>query len=203
MLQNYWKLNWVKMFNTFWVFHNKENWRISVRLSDRSLCREEQKKFSQKFFPVGWNPQPPDHQSNVLPTALGRNLLDRRFLKWALFVSCTTSHVGLCSFLESIEHGSIKAIKATECWHSSVGRALDWWSGGPGFQPNWGRFLLIFFLLFPVKICQIVWQKGISWKTRLYDITISVEMFTYFLCSKTLALMENIRKYLSFIQPSL
>ena len=62
------------------------------------------------------------------------------------------------------------------------------------------RFLLIFFLLFPVKICQIVWQKGISWKTQLYDIKISVEMFTYFLCWKTLALMENIRKYLSFIQ---
>ena len=26
------------------------------------------------------------------------------------FVSCTTSHVGLCSFLESIEHDFIKAL---------------------------------------------------------------------------------------------
>ena len=27
------------------------------------------------------------------------------------FVSCTTSNVGLCSFLESIEHDFIKAMK--------------------------------------------------------------------------------------------
>ena len=27
------------------------------------------------------------------------------------FVSCTTSHVGLCSFLELIEHDFIKAMK--------------------------------------------------------------------------------------------
>ena len=37
-----------------------------------------------------------------------QELLGRRFLKWAFFVSCTTSHVWLCvwlcSFLESIEH---------------------------------------------------------------------------------------------------
>ena len=39
------------------------------------------------------------------------NLLGRRFLKWALFVSCTTSHIGLCSFLKLIEHDFIKAMK--------------------------------------------------------------------------------------------
>ena len=59
----------------------------------------------------GWNLGPPDHEANALPTELGRNLLGRRFLKWALFVSCTISHVGLCSFLESIEHDFIKAMK--------------------------------------------------------------------------------------------
>ena len=54
---------------------------------------------------LGLNPQPPDYQSHALPTVLARNLLGRRFLKWA---SCTTSHVGLCSFLESIEQDSMK-----------------------------------------------------------------------------------------------
>ena len=32
---------------------------------------------------------------------------------------------------------------------SSVGKALAWWSGGPGFNPDWGNFDGIF-LLFPV-----------------------------------------------------
>ena len=60
---------------------------VSVRLTDRSLHREEQKK------------------------KLVKNCPQRGFLKWALFVSCTTSHVGLCSFLESTEHDFIKAMK--------------------------------------------------------------------------------------------
>ena len=51
------------------------------------------------------------HRQHFVTVELGRNLLGRRFLKWALFVSCTTSHVGLCSFLESIEHDFIKAMK--------------------------------------------------------------------------------------------
>ena len=45
-----------------------------------------------------------NHHFNALPTELGRNLLGRRFRKWVLFVSCNTSDVGLCTFLESIEH---------------------------------------------------------------------------------------------------
>ena len=30
--------------------------------------------------------------------------------------------------------------------HSSVGRALEWWSRGCGFQPHWGKFLMKFIL---------------------------------------------------------
>ena len=84
---------------------------VFVRLSDRSLHREEQKNFVKNCPQWGWKPGLQDLQANALPTELGRNLLGRRFLKWALFVSCTTSHVGLCSFLESIEHDFIKAMK--------------------------------------------------------------------------------------------
>ena len=69
---------------------------ISVRLSDRSLHHEEQKKFIKNCPQWSWKPGPPDLEANALPTELGRNLLGRRFLKRALFVSCTTSHVGLC-----------------------------------------------------------------------------------------------------------
>ena len=84
---------------------------FSVRLSDRSLHREEQKNFIKNCPQWGWKPGPLDLQANALPTELGRNQLGRRFLKWALFVSCTTSHVGLCLFLESIEYDFIKAMK--------------------------------------------------------------------------------------------
>ena len=83
---------------------------VSVILSDRSPRREEQKKIIKNCSQWGWNPWPPDHQDNALPTELGRNLLGRWLLKWDLFVSCTTSQVGLCSFLESIEH-DLKVMK--------------------------------------------------------------------------------------------
>ena len=84
---------------------------VSLGLSDRSLHREEQKNFIKNCPQWGLKPGPLDLQTNALPTELGRNLLGRRFLKRALFVSFTTSHVGLCSFLESIEHDFIKAMK--------------------------------------------------------------------------------------------
>ena len=87
-----------------WVFHDKEVWPISVRLSDRSKVTRNKINFVTNCPQWGLNPQLPDHHSNALPTELGRNLLGRRFLKWALFASCITSNVGLCSFLESIEH---------------------------------------------------------------------------------------------------
>ena len=51
-------------------FHDKEIWRISVRLSDRSKVYKT-KYFLSKITPVGFEPQPPDHLSNALPTELG------------------------------------------------------------------------------------------------------------------------------------
>ena len=43
------------------------------------------KKQNKNCPQSGLNPQSPDLHSNALPTELGRNLLDRRFLKLALF----------------------------------------------------------------------------------------------------------------------
>ena len=34
---------------------------------------------------------------------------------------------------------------------STVSRALEWWSRGPGFKPNWGQFLTIFFCSSPYE----------------------------------------------------
>ena len=83
---------------------------LPVRLSDRSQVTQNIISFIKNCPQWGLNPQPPDHPCNALPIELGRNLLGRRFLMWALFVSCTTSHVGLGSFLEWIEHDFIQAL---------------------------------------------------------------------------------------------
>ena len=45
---------------------------VSVRLSDRSLHREEQKKFVKNCPQWGLKPEPMDHDANALPTELGR-----------------------------------------------------------------------------------------------------------------------------------
>ena len=131
-----------------WVFHDRRCCQIIWQI----FTWIRAKKYVKNCPQWGLKPGPLDLQDNALPTELGRNLLGRRFLKWALFVVCTTSHVGLCSFLE--------------CWLSSVGKALAWRSGGPGFKPHWGQFLINFFALPRVKICQIIWQKRLSWKTQ-------------------------------------
>ena len=86
-----------------WVFHDK------VFLSDylTDLYKGKSKKNSLKIGPSGvWNQDLWIIRPSTLPTEL-----DRRLLTLALFVSCTTSHVELCSFLESIEHDFIKHMK--------------------------------------------------------------------------------------------
>ena len=140
---------------------NNAHWHVIIEFfHDRCFCQiiwqiftqGRANKFRQKFPPMGIETRTSDHQANALPTELGRNLLGRRFLKWTLF-HVPLHMLDLCSFLESIEHDFIKAMKiqaSNWMWLSSVGKALAWWSGGPGFKPHWGQFLVIFFLLFPV-----------------------------------------------------
>ena len=113
---NYWRKNsisqlvQVTVFNrtSIWVFHDRRFCQIIWQIFTQGRA----KKNSSKIAHSGdWNQDLRIFRPMPLPTELGRNLLDRRFLKWALFVSCTTSHVGLCSFLESIEHDFIKTMK--------------------------------------------------------------------------------------------
>ena len=46
---------------------------VSVRLSDRPLHREEQKKFVKNCAQWGLKPGPPDHEANALPTELNQH----------------------------------------------------------------------------------------------------------------------------------
>ena len=122
------------------LLFSAKSWQNSASLDGKKQNKNPQLEL---------NTQPPDLHSNTLPTELDSKLLGRRVLKWALFVSCTTSHVELhftCwLFLESIEHDFLRFRfrLATECWLSSVGRVLEWRSGGCGFNPDWGQFFIL------------------------------------------------------------
>ena len=126
-----------------WI-HDLLIWFISVRLSKRSKVTQNKINFVKNFSQWSLNPWPSDHYSNVLPTELGRNLLGRRFLKWAFFVSCTTSHVELLFFSRinrawlykglnvSHKQPNIDLVELTE--HLSDDQEIE------GSNPNGGNF---------------------------------------------------------------
>ena len=91
------------------VFHDRETWCISVRLSYRSKVTHHKINFAKNCLQWGLNPWPPDHQSYDLPIELGRNQLKISEVELSS-VLCTTSNVELSLFLESIEHDFIKAL---------------------------------------------------------------------------------------------
>ena len=76
---NYTKLAMLPMKATFEFFMLG----VSVRLSDRFKVTQNKINFIKNCLQWGLNSQLPDHDSNALTTELGRNLLGRRFLKWA------------------------------------------------------------------------------------------------------------------------
>ena len=59
--------------------------RISVKLSDRSEVTQYKINFVKNSPHWGLNPQPQDHQSNTLPTELGRHLLEISEVNFLLF----------------------------------------------------------------------------------------------------------------------
>ena len=150
-----------------WVFHDRRFSQIIWQIFKQGRA----KKFRQNCPQWGLKRGPPDLQANALPTELGRNLLGRRILKWALFVSCTTSHVGLCSFLESIVARLYKGHKDSG-WQLNVDLAqlvgISLKIQRSWFQtPLEAIFDNFIFALPCVKICQIIWQKRLTWKTQL------------------------------------
>ena len=81
----------------------------TVRLSDRSEGTQHKINFVKNFPQWGLNTQPPDHQSNALLTMLRRNLLKITEVNSLLF-NAPLHLLGLCLFLESIEHDFIRAL---------------------------------------------------------------------------------------------
>ena len=108
------------------VFHDRPVWCISVRLSDSSEVTQHKINFVKNCPQWGLNSQPLELQSNALLT-VPREESVGDFWSEPSFVSCTTSHVGLCLFLESIEHDFIKALMIHI--HNQIVTLLSWESG--------------------------------------------------------------------------
>ena len=75
--------NRLVMQNSGFFTVRKSGALLSDYLTDRSKVKQNKINFVKNCPQWGLNLQPPDHYSNSLPTDLdlGRNLLDRRFLK--------------------------------------------------------------------------------------------------------------------------
>ena len=79
------------------VFHDKEIWCTSVRLSDRPIVTHNKIHFVKNCPQWGLNSQPLDNHSNALLTEIGRNMLEiselsfvsflHHFTCWTLFIS--------------------------------------------------------------------------------------------------------------------
>ena len=121
---------------------------ISVRLSDRSLFREEQKKIVKNCPQWGLKPGPPDHETNALPTELSQHSVQQ--VKWCMTQTKLTSEI---------------SCPTDSCLAQLV---MHWPEDLSWFQtPLWAIFDKSFFALRCIKICQIIWQKCLSWKTQI------------------------------------
>ena len=147
---------------------------ISVRLSDRFNVTQNKINFVKNCPQWGWKPGPLDLQVSALPTELSQHSVASLNLhclyKVMLYWSCSRNEQSpTCEVVHETNKAHFRNLLTNRFLPSSVGKALAWRSGGPGFNPQWGQFLTKFFFALPcVKICQIIWQKRLSWKTQMY-----------------------------------
>ena len=75
------------------VFHDKEIWRISVRISDRSKVTQNKIKFHQKLPPVGFELTTSRSSVSCSANCASKESVGDLWIELS-FVSCITSHVG-------------------------------------------------------------------------------------------------------------
>ena len=146
---------------------------VSVRLSERFNVTQNKINFVKNCPQWGWKPGPLDLQTSALPTELSQHSVASLNLhclyKVTLYWSCSRNEQSpTCEVVHETNKAHFRNLLTNRFLPSSVGKALAWRSGGPGFNPHWGQFLTKFFFALPCgKICQIIWQKRLSWKTQL------------------------------------
>ena len=124
---------------------------VSVRLCWQIFTQGRAKK-SSKIAPSGdWRREPPESSGQCATNWA------RQEICWAgdfWHELCLFMHHFTCwtSLISRVNRAWLykpwRFRLATECWLSSVGRVLAWWSRGPGFNAHWEQFLTNSFLLF-------------------------------------------------------
>ena len=128
---------------------------VSVRLSDRFNVTQNKINFVKNCPQWGWKPGTPDLQASALPTELCQHSVASLNLhclyKVMLYWSCFRNEQSpTCEVVHETNKAHFRNLLTNRFLPSSVGKALAWRSGGPGFNPYWGQFLTNFFLLLPV-----------------------------------------------------
>ena len=153
---------------SIWVFHNTRFYQIIWQISTQGRA----KKYIKNCPQWGWNPWPLDLHSNALATELSQHSVASLnlhglykvmlywFQKWTKFNMWSGAWNKKAHF---------RSLQPNRFLPGSVGRAVEWWSGGQLFHSYWGQFLTIFFLFPAWRDNLIIWQKHISWKTRLFS----------------------------------
>ena len=131
------------------VFHDKEIWRISVRLSDRSEVTQHKKNFVKNCPQWDLNPWPPDHQSNALLTVLERNLLKISEVSFLLF-HAPLHMLGLLFISKINKTWLYKGLNDSYRQpNSDLAQLTEQWTDDlevVNSKPHWGQFLTKFIL---------------------------------------------------------
>ena len=116
-------------------------------------------------------PGPADRQSNALSTELGRRSAGQEisevslvcfmhhFTCWTLFISRINRAWLYKGHEDSGWQLNVDLVQLVEHWPHDLEVLVS--------IPSGGNFWQIFFVLPCVKICQVIWQKRLSWKTHV------------------------------------
>ena len=143
---------------------------VSVRLSDRSLHRKEQKKIRQNLPPVGIETMTSGSSGQCLTNwarqeSVGQDISEVSFVCFMLHITCWTffiSRINRAWLYKSHENSGLQL-------NVDLAQLVRHWPEDPEVlvsNPAEGNFWQLFFALLCVKICQIIWQKCLSWKTQ-------------------------------------
>ena len=145
---------------------------ISARLSDRSLQWEKQKKKNrQKLLPVGLETRTSGSSSQCLTNwvreeSVGQEIsvvsfvcFMHHFTCWTLFISRINRTWLYKGHEDSGWQLNVDIAQLVRHWPEDLEVLVSNLTGG--------NFWRIFFAFPCVKICQIIWQKRLSWKTQM------------------------------------
>ena len=124
-----------------WVFHDRRFCQIIRQI----FTKEEQKKIRQKFPQWGWNPGPPDHETNAWPTELSQHSVASLNLH-GLFKSCSIDSRNEVQHVKWCMKQTSSLQKSPAQWISCLAQLVEHWPHDPEVLvsiPSGGNFILV------------------------------------------------------------